>query len=187
MELWITSDHHFHHENIIRYSNRPFSNVKEMDEYLIDQWNSHVKANQNHHVYHLGDVTLNRGGRIERERFIKLIRSLHGHKRLVLGNHDHFPTKVYLDAGFEKIYAIWRGIGNIWLTHVPIHPDSMSSAIANVHGHIHDRQSPKPVVRIDKNGDVIVKPYINVCVEQTNYAPIHLDEVLQRIKSVSGV
>jgi calcineurin-like phosphoesterase family protein len=49
--IWIISDTHFGHNNIINYCDRPFSNVKEMNEAIIDNWNSVVK--QNDLVYHL--------------------------------------------------------------------------------------------------------------------------------------
>ncbi len=183
MELWFTSDHHFGHENIIRFSQRPFANAREMDEAMIERWNSHVKAHMNHHVYHLGDVTMRRGGRIDREIFIKLIRSLHGHKRLLLGNHDHFPVQTYLDAGFEKIYGTWRGIENILLSHYPVHPTSLGGAKANVHGHTHTHPNEPPVMWVDKKTQALqVRPYINICVEQTEYRPITLGELNDRIR-----
>ena len=54
--VFITSDHHFGHANIINYANRPFVNLQEMDENLIAAWNSVVKPDD--WVYHLGDFTL---------------------------------------------------------------------------------------------------------------------------------
>jgi calcineurin-like phosphoesterase family protein len=56
MTVFFTADQHFGHENIIKYCNRPFSSVGEMDEALINQWNSTVGKMDI--VYHLGDFTL---------------------------------------------------------------------------------------------------------------------------------
>ena len=54
MDIWFTSDSHFGHRNIITYSSRPFSSVEEMDETLIQNWNSVVKPNDL--IFNLGDV-----------------------------------------------------------------------------------------------------------------------------------
>lgn len=185
MDLWFTSDWHLGHENIIKYSGRPFANAREMDEALLTWHNELVKPSD--HVYNLGDLTMLRGGRVQQEIFTTKMRQFHGHKRLLLGNHDHFPIEVYLRAGFEKIYATWRGIDNILLSHIPIHSGSIGSAVANVHGHTHTHPNEPPILGVTKDGKVLVKPYVNICVEVTNYRPISLDEVKQRIRLATEV
>ena len=50
-QLFFTSDHHFGHANIIKFCNRPFKDVQEMNETLIERWNKKVKPKD--HVYHL--------------------------------------------------------------------------------------------------------------------------------------
>lgn len=52
--IWLVSDTHFNHSNIIKYCNRPYQSVSEMDWDMVEKWNSVVKPND--HVYHLGDV-----------------------------------------------------------------------------------------------------------------------------------
>lgn len=54
--IWFTSDHHFGHENIIKYQRRPFDDAKQMDAAMIDAWNNVVAKDDL--VYHLGDFTL---------------------------------------------------------------------------------------------------------------------------------
>ena len=53
--LFFTSDTHFDHKNIIRYCNRPFSSIEEMNNFLIKRWNATVGPDDT--VFHLGDVT----------------------------------------------------------------------------------------------------------------------------------
>lgn len=176
MQRWFCSDHHLGHWNIIKYSNRPFTSLAEMHDTLVERHNAVVKPND--HVSFLGDVTIKRGGRLDKEWFIKEMRRYNGHKRLYLGNHDHFPIKVYLEAGFEKVYATWRDEERFLFSHIPVHPKSLGSAIANVHGHTHTQPNYPPVV-IPERG--LIKPYINICVEQTDYRPVSIDEIKARV------
>ena len=127
MNIFVTSDTHFGHANIIGYCGRPFGSVSEMDEELVSRWNSVVKAQD--HVYHLGDVTM-------RKADLSIVRRLNGHKRLVFGNHDIFDYKDYVAAGFQKLMGM-RVLSGLLLSHVPVHPGSMGRFAANVHGHIH--------------------------------------------------
>lgn len=191
MDRWFVSDHHFAHDKIIGYCKRPFRSAYEMDEALVSYHNDTVKPED--HVSFLGDVTIRRGGRVQQEWFCNLIHSMHGHKRLYLGNHDHFPVEVYLRAGFEKIYATWRDEKGVLFSHIPIHPKSMGSAIANVHGHTHNNTTQEgkvidfyPVMTIDKNQRVVYKPYINVSVEVIDYRPVNYDTVLAMIAKAKG-
>lgn len=189
-DRWYVSDHHLAHHNILEYGERPFKDLAEMHDALVTYHNELVKPND--HVSFLGDVTLKRGGRLDREWFATEIRRYNGHKRLYLGNHDHFPVSTYLEAGFEKIYATWRSEEGFICSHVPLHPRSLSTATANVHGHIHQASTYDPV-KFDSwtksNGKVVpakIVPYINVSVEVINYRPMHLDEILAIIKKVNN-
>jgi len=56
MSIFFTADHHFGHANIIKFQERPFANVTEMDSELINRWNEVVGPDDT--VYHLGDFTL---------------------------------------------------------------------------------------------------------------------------------
>ena len=180
MTLWFTSDSHFSHVNIIKYCNRPFANAGEMDQCMVDRWNECVKPSD--HIYHLGDVTM------MRPKYVKhILEQLNGHKRLIRGNHDIYRTKEYIEAGFEEIYGV-RVIDNLLMTHIPVHPDSLGRFDANVHGHIHDRPNFAPVKRfkgvngvLDETRPYLV-PYVNICVEVTDYRPITLEEIKQRVR-----
>lgn len=52
--IYYTADQHFGHSNIIRFCDRPFKNVTEMDETLINNWNNAVSDEDI--VYMLGDL-----------------------------------------------------------------------------------------------------------------------------------
>ena len=79
--LFFTSDHHFGHDNIIRFCNRPFADVREMNEALIERWNEKVKKNDV--VYHLGDFAL-----MYKENLETILKQLKGKIHLIEGNHE---------------------------------------------------------------------------------------------------
>jgi calcineurin-like phosphoesterase family protein len=78
--IFFSSDHHFFHQNIIRYSNRPFASIEEMNETMIENWNSVVTHEDD--VYCLGDFSF-AGRPVE-----VLSYRLNGNKKIVFGNHD---------------------------------------------------------------------------------------------------
>ena len=179
MTIWFSSDPHFFHENIITYCSRPFHTVSEMNEYMVEQHNLLVKPSD--HWYCLGDVTMLRDNQ---GRGLGILRRMHGHKRLILGNHDHYAMKHYLEH-FEKVMAM-NVIDGMRFTHIPVHPASMGGVKANVHGHIHNNQptSFPPVLRIDKKTqEVVVIPYVNISVEVTEYKPVSLEQVKQLVEN----
>lgn len=153
--IFVVSDTHFGHANIIDYCGRPFASVEEMDEAMVERWNATVKPSD--HVYHLGDVAM-------RKPNLDIVKRLNGHKRLVFGNHDIFEAKHYLAAGFEKVMGM-RVLNGAILTHVPIHPGSLGRFIGNIHGHVHASMA-------------LAHPYANVCVEVTGYRPVPLELVV---------
>ncbi len=82
MSVWYTSDHHFGHSNIIRYCERPFSFVGEMNEAMVERWNERISADDE--VWVLGDVVMGSNHATLRRHVARL----RGHKNLVPGNHD---------------------------------------------------------------------------------------------------
>ena len=143
MNIFIVSDTHFHHSNIIKFCNRPYADADEMDEALIENWNKVVKPQDK--VYHLGDVYFKQKNK---NTDFGILSRLNGTKNLVVGNHDELKDPV-LHKHFSKMY-MWRFLPNeqLLLTHVPVHPNTLLEKpkyadIINVHGHIHDMASPK--------------------------------------------
>lgn len=179
MEQWYSSDLHLWHENIIKYCSRPFANAREMTEALITYHNELVQPED--HWTSLGDLTMLRGGRVQQEQLIRAIRSMNGHKRLILGNHDHFDPETYIRAGFEKIRGTGQWVDRIIFSHYPIHPGSMGRAKACVHGHTHDAPDEAPLISKRDDGTKRVQPFINISVERTDYRPITLGQINERI------
>ena len=84
MTLFFTADHHFNHANIIKFTNRLFSSVEEMDAVMINRWNSVVKPKDT--VYHLGDFSL--ANRVDH-----IFKQLNGTVYIIRGNHDRWVNK----------------------------------------------------------------------------------------------
>lgn len=80
-KIFFTSDHHFGHANIIKFCNRPFADVREMDKVMIERWNEKVKKNDT--VYHLGDF-----GLTYKENLATILEQLNGKIHLIIGNHE---------------------------------------------------------------------------------------------------
>lgn len=131
-----------------------------MNETMVDNWNRVVRPND--HVWHLGDVAMGFGhGHHE-----ALLRRLKGHKRLVVGNHDNIKRWGRSNI-FEKI-ELWRGFHGeqaFTCVHIPLALGHLRDGSFCVHGHIHDNNLDDP-------------HYLNVCVEQTNYTPISMEEII---------
>lgn len=168
---WLISDTHFGHKGVTVFTDkegkkiRPWTDVEEMDEALVDNWNKVVKPKDR--IYHLGDVVINR-------KALKILDRLAGRKVLVKGNHDLFKIGDYLEY-FDDI----RGshiLDNFILTHIPVHPNQIARwAHGNIHGHLHTNV----VTLEDGTPD---KRYINVSVEQINFTPINFEEIRKTVK-----
>lgn len=158
--IYVISDTHFGHGNIITYCDRPFKSIDDMNSVMIENWNKTVRPQDI--VYHLGDVYFGEHGQ-------HCLEALNGRKRLILGNHDNGKDQI-LHRVFEKI-SVWRMFPEfgLLLTHVPVHETSLGENpkrpnMVNVHGHIHNKQSPS-------------KKHKNVSVEMINYTPVNIEEL----------
>lgn len=194
--IWFTSDHHFGHQNIIKYTNRPFESVPEMDEMLIQYHNELVKPDDI--VWHLGDLAL---GTFEDS--IQKAARLNGQKVLIPGNHDRVWSKekparqerfkpMYEEAGYrvfpEQVSLFSTGFAPgpnpeyiALMSHLPSEGDSHGedrysemrpeTDLPILCGHVHDEWATK-----GRN--------FNVGVDVHNFRPVHLDEVLAWINTL---
>lgn len=185
MQLWLISDMHLKHSNMYKFLMPDGTRVRyefrdeyEGDAYMCQKWCELVKPSD--HIYNLGDVSMERSS-ASKEWFVNTIRSLPGHKRLILGNHDHLALDVYRDAGFEKIKGSHK-LDRLLLSHFPIHESSIPKwSLGNVHGHTHRNPNITPIV--DKTTES-VKVWLNVCVEHTNYEPVPIEEVVAKLEKI---
>lgn len=190
-ETWFISDTHFGHKNILEYEKeyRPFNSVEEMNECIIDRWNSVVNVNDI--VYHLGDFAFGRHN-------IQIAERLKGKKKLILGNHDTYPVSAYLQY-FDKVYGAFYFRGCL-LTHIPVHEYNLtrhlesygieSPRILNVHGHLHSRnikQSYEEAFKNPEGADIFGnnKNYFNVSCEQNNLTPINWNVIKERLDEIN--
>lgn len=146
---------------------RPWDGPAEMDEALVAAWNAEVQPGDT--VYHLGDVAMAR-------RHIATIGRCNGIKVLIKGNHDLFDLADYAPY-FRDIRGSHVLAGKL-LTHIPVHPASLDRWGVNIHGHLHSER----VLGINGTPD---PRYICVSVEQTGFAPVPLDVVLERLDRVA--
>lgn len=171
MKTFIISDTHFNHKNVIEYCNRPFKNTEEMDRELINNWNNVV--NEDDIVICLGDFCFG-----EKENIKKYAQKLNGHKILIKGNHDR-KKSLYIEAGFQECenYFIFPPGGlrfnskTVILSHKPY--QNLPSDTVNIHGHIHEKTLDPDKYDINR--------YFNVSVENINYTPIELQEIIKKM------
>lgn len=158
MSVFFIADLHFDDERILRYENRPFENVKQMNETIIKNWN--YKVTKNDIVFILGDIG--------NEAYIK---ELNGKKYLIKGNHDAKKNQEYRACGFEEVYNYPIIYENFWiLSHEPMYINQ-NMPYANLFGHVH--QSPQYMT--------YSKQHYCVTVERIDYTPITFEEIKQKI------
>jgi len=151
--LYVISDTHFFHFNIIRYCGRPFSGTDEMNQEMISRWNAVVNKDDN--VWHLGDFCLGKQQNIP-----EIKNQLNGNITLIKGNHDRGVPKMN-SFGFETYLEpqiVAHNGFSFCLSHYPM----FSKRLANIHlfGHVHD-----------KTPDNTPSWAFNVSVEMSNYTP----------------
>jgi calcineurin-like phosphoesterase family protein len=170
--VWIWSDIHFGHTNVIRYSNRPYKDASHMDESLITSFNSKVKPNDI--SIWVGDVSFS-----GEQRTKQIVHRLNGYKILIVGNHDIEKKRRIKPMAFDEVHLCYNLMLDdmpLAFTHYPM--DNLPPFWFNIHGHVH-----KNGHRID---EVITKAHYNVNCEFLDYTPINLETLIERIKNVNA-
>ena len=176
---------------------RGFETVEEMNEYMINQWNSVVQKRDE--VVILGDFIMSKDVKRAKE----IILRLHGKKFMVLGNHDHVIRKTAFDRTlFQKMADYMELHDNnrkVVCSHYPIMCYNRQYDVINgkahsymLHGHIHSTADQEYVDRFvldsrkrsrivkSKDGEEITLPIpceiINCFCMYSDYKPLPLDE-----------
>ena len=164
--VFVVSDLHFDHKNIIRYCKRPFRDEHKMNRAMLNNWNKTVKDGDR--VYYLGDLTFGRG----QHTIDYWLSKMNGQIRFIRGNHDTDiikNAKVIKDR-FPIMYRNYKFL----LMHDPYRPPDYHGWI--IHGDKHNSR-PYMFPHINRRNRTI-----NVCAEFTNYTPMNLDEIVKNIK-----
>jgi calcineurin-like phosphoesterase family protein len=171
MKNFVISDTHFSHKNIIKYCNRPFQHIDEMNETLIKNWNDVVGKDDR--VFHLGDFAFER----DLNRLAFLRSRLNGRIILIRGNHDEHTDDDYKLAGFDEVYRLYdENIHNSkWVfSHYQMTTWNCShKGSFHLFGHEHwQRQYDFPHEVYKKN--FWSERKFNVCADSNNFTPINL-------------
>jgi len=196
MCIWLTSDTHFGHPNILQYCNRSFLNIFDHDEALIAAWNKHVAKTDT--VYHLGDFTLS-GARDAMTLFSRLngrIRVLgypwHHDKRWLSGSTGVNGFTSFFSASGERV---WIDPPMVVLEDVATNDDGRGVPMTlchysmsqwdrghyggmSAHGHSHGNE-PRIPGRLDVGVD-------SAFAYTGEYRPLRLEECITLIRSWKG-
>lgn len=160
-KIFMISDMHFGHGNIIKYENRPFKNVLEMDLAIVGKWNNTVAKEDK--IFVVGDVSF-----YNKEKTTNIIKGLNGYKILILGNHDKHSINWWKEVGFDEVSKYPIIIDGFYiLSHEPVYLTEIMP-YTNIHGHIHH-------LKYDS------KQYFNISVECINYTPINFEDIKKEI------
>lgn len=153
--IFLTSDTHFSHGNIIKYCGRPFASIAEMNGYIMYRWNDVVGHDDV--VIHLGDFSF---GSFECES--RTASALNGYKILLLGNHDKTVART-LRMGFDEAHKGMLKYKEAFMCH---------------YGYV-DTDKLMNSARLEKEDIGILKsniPRVNVGVDYNDFAPLLLPD-----------
>lgn len=173
-KIYFTSDTHFSHTNILKYENRPYKDVQDMNSQMIKNWNETVTNNDQ--VYILGDFCFG-----SKEDTMKIANQLNGQKFLIMGNHDQKVKTMSKEEkscfGWVKDYYVLKHNNmKFVLFHFPIQVwDCKHHGSVHLYGHIHSNLG-------NHSMEYDIKNSYNVGVDVNNFRPIELNEIIKKIR-----
>lgn len=161
---YFIADTHFSHHNIIRYCNRPFSNVDEMNKYMLAKWNETVKPSDK--VFFVGDFSFGKRDGVSFDQYAKLVwDNLNGQKIFIRGNHD---KKIKSIPIINNARIVYKDI-DIFACH---HPFLEEPELVKIFGHTHNSVP---------NSEFAKSNSFCVSVELHDYKPVRLDKILEQL------
>lgn len=175
--IYFIADTHFKHENILRFSKRPFGTIEEHDQTLIDNWNTTVSETDE--VYILGDLTLSHKGSDANQ----LLSQLNGKKYLIKGNHEKYLEDPEFDQSqyewIKDYYTFdYSGVKFV-LFHYPILEwDGFFKKSVQLYGHVHN-------TRLNYFKETLDPRAINVGVDLIDFTPISISNIMKYFNSIN--
>ena len=179
--IYFISDTHFNHKNIIKYCNRHFDNVEQMNETLIKNWNEVISNTDT--IYHLGDFALG-----NKDEILNIFSKLNGNKYLIRGNHDKWSANTYENFGFNvlKNAPIRLDEYKLLLSHIPVPDIQIPKGFINIHGHIHNKKLYECIEKYDPKYYSLER-HINISCDVTDFKPISIEKLIEITKSVQNL
>lgn len=164
------ADTHFYDKSIINFCNRPYDNIKRMNNDLINNWNNAVKKNDE--IFIIGDMFCHRA---TIEECNKTLKKLNGIKYLITGNHDKYiHTAEFNMSAFEwiKAYHVFKENKNQYvLFHYPILEwEGFYQNSILLYGHVHNH-------KVSYFNEMLGPYAVNVGADLINFTPISIYEV----------
>jgi len=158
--IFFTADEHYYHKNIIKYANRPYDDVFEMNRDLINRFNSVVQGSDV--TIHAGDFSF--GNKTKTQ---EIIDNLNGCHIFLSGDHDRWMNKNMLK---NRIYIYKKHSYNITVCHfcMRVWPKSHYNSW-HLFGHSHGNLDP-----IGKSLDIGVDTN-----DYTPYSIIQIDDIMK--------
>ncbi len=177
--IYLISDMHFNHKNIIKYENRPFDSVEEMNETMTENWNSVVNPDDT--IYNLGDFAfVNKRHDLE-----KIVKKLNGHIHWIRGNHDKINNVkgIAWEGSYKEVtYDKWKFV----LSHYPFASwNRMHHGSIHCYGHTHGNM-PNLSQLIKKYAGVDVRTpellSFDVGVDCFDFFPVSIERIIELAK-----
>lgn len=122
----VSSDWHLYHKNIIQYDNRPFENLEQMHDYIVDQVNSLPIDSI---LIFLWDLHLGNNDKVA-----DILSRIHCPMYRVLWNHDTQSSRNKLSKYFRTVSQSLRVNDTFCMTH---HPIEQQKGKKHLHWHTH--------------------------------------------------